>query len=65
MVNINKATHKELLSVVHIGVQRANDIIARRETERFKDIYELSSMKGFGKKRVDDILNEGILTCFS
>jgi competence ComEA-like helix-hairpin-helix protein len=63
MVNINEATHEELLSVVHIGAQRANDIIARREAERFKDIYELSSMKGFGKKRVDDILKEGILTC--
>lgn len=65
MVNINNATYKELLSIVHIGPQRAKDIIAQREIRPrpFKDIYELSSLTGFGKKRIDDIINEGILVC--
>jgi competence ComEA-like helix-hairpin-helix protein len=63
MFNINTATIEELVQVVHIGIARANQIISRREEQRFKDIYELSSMRGFGKSRLDDILNEGKLTC--
>ena len=63
MFNINTATIEELVQVVHIGTSRANQIISRREEQRFKDIYELSSMRGFGKSRLDDILKEGKLIC--
>jgi competence protein ComEC len=63
MININTATIDELISIVHIGETRATQIIARREEKPFKDIYELSSMSGFGKSRLDDILKEGKLIC--
>lgn len=60
-MNINKASKKELICIVHIGSKRADLIIERRKISRFKDIYELSSIKGFGRKRIDDIVKEGIL----
>lgn len=63
MININTATMDELLDIVHIGKRRAEAILNRRNEAKFKDLYELSSLKGFGKSRVDDILNEGKLTC--
>jgi competence ComEA-like helix-hairpin-helix protein len=63
MININKATMEELISIVHIGRKRAESIISRRNEAKFKDLYELSSMKGFGKSRIDDILKEGKLIC--
>lgn len=60
-MNINTATKEELISVVHIGSKRADLIIEKRTSSRFKDIYELSVLKGFGKKRIDDIVKEGKL----
>lgn len=63
MININKATVEELISIVHIGRKRAEAIVSRRDESKFKDLYELSSMKGFGKSRIDDIINEGKLSC--
>jgi DNA uptake protein ComE-like DNA-binding protein len=63
MVNINEASREELIEIIHIGPKRADDIIERRSTERFKDLYELSSLKGFGTKRIEGIINEGKLTC--
>lgn len=61
--NINKATKKELMSAIHIGPKRADLIIERRNEAKFKDLYELSSINGFGISRIDDIIKEGILVC--
>jgi DNA uptake protein ComE-like DNA-binding protein len=63
MVNINTANADDLISIVHIGSGRAQLIIERRNEAKFKDLYELSTVRGFGKKRIDDILKEGKLTC--
>ena len=61
--NINTATKKELMSAVHIGPKRADLIIEKRNQSKFKDLYELSSINGFGRSRIDDIIKEGILVC--
>jgi DNA uptake protein ComE-like DNA-binding protein len=62
-VNINKSSKEDLIKVVHIGTRRADLIIEKRSTHAFKDLYELSIVKGFGKKRINDIISEGILKC--
>lgn len=62
-ININKASQEDLIRIVHIGTKRAELIIKRRSEEKFQDLYELSSLKGFGKSRIDDIIKEGVLYC--
>jgi DNA uptake protein ComE-like DNA-binding protein len=56
-ININKAVSKELCQLVHIGKKRADKIIAGRT---YRDIYELSKVKGLGAKRMDAIIEQGI-----
>ena len=56
-VNINKATEKELLDIIHIGKVRAGKIVKRRP---FKDIFELSNVLGLGEKRMNDIIQQNI-----
>jgi DNA uptake protein ComE-like DNA-binding protein len=56
-VNINKAQYAILLQIIHIGKKRAEKIIANRP---YKDIHELSKVIGLGKKRMDDIITQGI-----
>jgi len=58
-VKINKATLEELIEIVHVGPKRARLIIERRNEQPFKDLYELSVIKGFGKKRINSIIAEG------
>jgi DNA uptake protein ComE-like DNA-binding protein len=58
-VNINKANFQELMTIVHIGPQRALEITRLRP---FKDVYELTAVKGLGSKRMDAILAEGKAT---
>ena len=61
MIKINTASIQELIEVVHIGPKRAQLIIDRRSKDKFKDIYELSVIPGFGKIRINDIISEGKL----
>ncbi|MFL2099526.1 MBL fold metallo-hydrolase [Desemzia sp. FAM 23991] len=56
MININTASYEELLEIVHIGPERAEEIIALRPFER---VEELSEVNGIGAARLDDILTEG------
>ena len=56
IVNINTGTEKELISLVHIGPVRAKLIVSGRP---YKDLYELSTIPGLGKTRVDGIIGEG------
>jgi DNA uptake protein ComE-like DNA-binding protein len=56
-VNINKAPLAILLQIIHVGYKRADKIIANRS---YKDIHELSKVIGLGKKRMDDIIAQGI-----
>ena len=56
MININKASLNELISLNGIGPAIAKRIIEHRDKNPFKDIYELSSIKGLGKSRIDKLM---------
>lgn len=56
MIDINTASYEELLEIVHIGPERAGEIIALRP---FKRVEDLSEVSGIGVGRLDDILTEG------
>lgn len=58
-INLNRADATELQKIVHVGSARALKIIARRP---YRDIYELSNVKGLGKSRMNDILAQGLIT---
>jgi DNA uptake protein ComE-like DNA-binding protein len=58
-ININYCSKEELITIVHVGIKRAEEIIKLRP---FKDIYEISNVKGLGKKRMQDILEQGIIS---
>lgn len=55
-ININKADIKELQSIIHIGERRAQLIIEGRP---YGDVFEVSNVRGLGKKRMLDIINQG------
>ena len=61
-IRINRATKEELTKIIHVGPKRAELIIEYREKQPFKDLYELSVIKGFGKKRINTIIAEGKAT---
>ncbi len=56
--NINKAGFEELVAISGIGPVLAGRIIAYRQENRFKDVYELSNIKGLGRKRMSDIIDQ-------
>lgn len=58
-MNINTATHDELLEIRHIGEERAGAIIAGRPWER---LSQLTQIEGIGESRLKDI-NEQNLAC--
>lgn len=59
IVNINTGTEKELITLIHIGPVRAKHIISNRP---YKDLYELSTIPGLGKHKIDGIVQEGKAT---
>lgn len=56
-ININTATTEEIKKIVHIGADRAEDLI---ELRPFNSIEELSRIKGIGEARIEDIKEEGL-----
>ena len=60
MININTATAADLMQIRHIGYGRALAIVRQRQERRFRDLFELSVISGLGKKRVQDIINQGL-----
>lgn len=56
-IDINKASYEDLQKIIHIGPKRARMII---EMRLFKDMYELSNVPGLGKKRMNDIIAQGL-----
>ena len=62
-VDVNKATLEQLLAMTHIGQVRAEAIIEYRSTKEFRDLYELSAIRGIGQKRIDAIVSEGVAYC--
>lgn len=55
-IDLNRADERALQQVIHIGPARAKKIIQARP---FRDLFELSNVKGLGKKRMWDIINQG------
>lgn len=58
-VNINTATVKELTSLPGIGQAKAEAIVKyREENGAFKNVEDLTKVKGIGPKMLDKIKNE-------
>ncbi len=56
IININKATAKELTQLPGIGIKIAERIIAKKgELKRFNSIRDLLKVKGIGKKKFSKI----------
>ena len=49
-VDINTAGKKELTGLSGIGAKKADAILAYRDMHCFKNVHDLSNVKGIGKK---------------
>ena len=62
LININKATLKELLTLTGIGESKAQSIIEYRNANgEFKDINELKNVSGIGEALFDKIKDKIIV----
>ena len=52
-VDINTATKDQFMSLKGIGAKKADDIIAFRKGHCFKDVADLTSVKGIGNKFIE------------
>lgn len=56
-IDINHASADEVQGIIHIGTERAQDLINLRP---FDSVDDLDSIKGIGPARIADIKNEGL-----
>lgn len=56
-IDINTATVEHLVKIMHIGAERAQDLISLRP---FKSVDDLSRIKGIGPARIKDIKSQGL-----
>ncbi|WP_249870416.1 MBL fold metallo-hydrolase [Oceanobacillus saliphilus] len=56
-ININTASFEEVQGIIHIGHERAQDLIDLRP---FNSVDELGRISGIGPARIADIKNEGL-----
>eukprot|EP00130_Batrachochytrium_dendrobatidis_P008616 XP_006683491.1 hypothetical protein BATDEDRAFT_93250 [Batrachochytrium dendrobatidis JAM81] len=56
-ININQASIEEVQGIIHIGPERAQDLINLRP---YDSVDDLNRIKGIGPARIADIKNEGI-----
>jgi len=59
-VDINIANLNELKLIIHIDTVRGQEIIRLRETRRFAKVEDLTRVKGIGKARLKDIIEQGL-----
>ena len=52
-IDINTASKKELSGLNGVGANKADAIIAYRDSNCFKSVQELSNVKGIGSKTVE------------
>ncbi|MCM3668566.1 MBL fold metallo-hydrolase [Mesobacillus maritimus] len=56
-INLNSASAQQLQEIIHIGPERAEELIRLRP---YRSIDELSKIKGIGPARIEDIKSQGI-----
>lgn len=54
-INLNTASFEELQGIIHIGPERAQDVIAMRP---WSSVNQLIAISGIGQAKLNDILNE-------
>lgn len=59
-VDLNSAPFVDLQRIVHIGPERAREIIALRAIKAFKSLDDLRRVSGLGDKRIREIKEQGI-----
>lgn len=58
-VNLNTATAKELTKIPGIAMKKAHKIVEFRDKNGpFRSVYEMQNIKGFGKKTVEQFLEQ-------
>ncbi len=60
-VPIQSASEEQLVTVVHINLNRADQIIKLREEQPFETWADLEKVRGLGLLRIADIQTEGKL----
>jgi competence protein ComEC len=63
-VDINHAGYEDLQRIIHIGPERAAEIIELRARRRFSSVDDLTRVNGIGPARIRDIKDQG-LACVS
>lgn len=56
-ININTASKEDIEKIIHIGPERAEELIQLRP---FNSVEDLSKIKGIGPSRIKDIKEEGL-----
>ncbi len=54
-IDINKASKQELMTIKGIGAKKAELLIKYRKNHQIKKLDELTKIKGFGPKLVQEI----------
>ena len=58
-VNVNTASFADLQQIIHIGPERAQQIIDLRRVQPFRSVNDLVRVSGIGPARLQDIIAEG------
>ena len=58
-IDINTAGFVELQGIIHIGPERAQQIIELRRVQPFRSVNDLERVSGIGPARLADIIREG------
>jgi len=59
-IDINTASAKELERIIHIGPERAAQVVQLRKEKRFLNVDELVRVKGIAAARLADIKKQGL-----
>ena len=59
-IDINTASAKELERIIHIGPERAGQIVQLRKGRPFRNVEDLVRVKGIAAARLADIKREGL-----